>query len=144
MKVLVQRVLSASVAVDSKIVGSIQKGALLFVGFTITDTRKDLEWFSNKVIGLRIFEDQDGKMNISIKDAKAELLVVPQFTLYGNCKRGFRPDFTDALEPNKAKILFDEFYGLLKASGLKIEAGIFQADMKVALVNDGPVTLIIE
>ena len=144
MKVLVQRVLSASVAVDSKIVGSIQKGALLFVGFTITDTKKDLEWFSNKVIGLRIFEDQDGKMNISIKDAKAELLVVPQFTLYGNCKRGFRPDFTDALESNKAKILFDEFYGLLKASKLKIEAGIFQADMKVALINDGPVTLIIE
>ena len=141
MRVLVQRVLSASVTVNSEIIGNIQKGILLFVGFTETDTQKELEWFTHKLIGLRIFEDINGKMNISVQEISAEILVIPQFTLYGDCHRGFRPDFTKAMDSTKAKLMFEQFVSMLKLSDLKIETGRFQADMKVSLINDGPVTL---
>ena len=145
MKLVVQRVKYASVKVDGEIKGEINKGLMVLIGVKQGDTEKDLEYCVNKMVGLRIFEDENGKMNLSVKDISGELLLISQFTLYGDTKRGFRPSFTTAEEPARANLMYEKFIEKKKEmSGLKVEKGVFGADMKVELLNDGPVTIIIE
>lgn len=143
MKVVIQRVLSAEVKVDGEIVGAIQKGFLLFVGFEVGDTVKDYEKAASKVGGLRIFEDSEGKMNLGLKDVGGSILSISQFTLAGSCVKGNRPSFIDAMEPKQANAYYEAFNVLLRDQDLIVETGVFQEDMKVSLVNDGPVTLIL-
>lgn len=144
MKVVVQRVSQASVSVDEKIVGKIGRGALIFLGVAKADTEDDAAYLARKVSELRMFADDQGKMNISARDALAEFLVVSQFTLYGDCKKGRRPSFDDAASPEKGQALYKEFITQLGAEGFKVQTGIFGAMMDVELVNDGPVTFILE
>ena len=144
MKAVVQRVSSAKVTIDNKITGSISKGLLIYLGVGQKDTEKEVDYFVNKIVNLRIFEDDEGKMNISTLNKGYELLVVSQFTLYGNVKKGFRPGFQDAADRDKAVELYTLFVDKLKETGLKVETGIFQAMMDVESINDGPVTIIIE
>ena len=143
MKVVLQRVLSASVTVDQQIVGQIEAGLLALVGITRGDTTEQIRWMAEKTAALRIFEDDDGKMNRSVVDVSGEILAVSQFTLLGDCRKGRRPAFTDAAEPTIANQLYEEYVALLKEQGIGVQTGVFAADMKVALVNDGPVTLIL-
>jgi D-aminoacyl-tRNA deacylase len=144
MKLLIQRVKSASVMVDKKIVGSIKNGALVFFGSKQGDVKENVKYLSEKLINLRIFSDEDGKMNLSIKDKKYDVLVVSQFTLYADCSKGRRPSFIFAQDPKIAKEYYDEFVGLLKKDVSKVETGVFGAMMEVSLINDGPATFIIE
>lgn len=144
MKIVLQRVRRSSVEVENKIVGSINQGLLLLVGVTHTDTRKEADFLAEKCINLRIFEDENGKMNLSALDIRGEILAVSQFTLYGDTKRGRRPGFEMAAKPEYASELFDYFVDQLRMSGLKTQTGIFGADMKVELLNDGPVTFVME
>jgi len=141
---LVQRVNKAQVTVEEKITGKIERGFCVFLGVTHGDTGKDARWLADKITGLRVFDDGEGKMNLSIKDVKGELLVVSQFTLYGDCRKGRRPSFVQAADPEEAEILYKAFLEYLSESGLKVESGLFQAYMKVFLENDGPVTLMID
>jgi D-aminoacyl-tRNA deacylase len=145
VRVVLQRVKSASVRVDGCTVGSIAKGSLALVGIHPTDTPQTLEWMAQKLIQLRYFEDTQGKMNLSLQDVEGELLVISQFTLYGNCNEGRRPDFIQSAPASIAKPLFDTFLKILetKTDG-PIQTGVFGANMEVSLVNDGPVTLILE
>lgn len=144
MRVLVQRVSQASVSVSGRSVGSIGTGLLLFVGFTHTDDATGLAWMAEKVCGLRIFPDDDNKMNRSVLDVDGGLLVVSQFTLYGDAAKGRRPSFIDAARPEQAVPLYDGFITLLRARTPRVETGEFGAHMLVSLVNDGPVTLWLE
>lgn len=144
MRVVVQRVKYSSVSVDGEIVGKIDKGLMVLLGVTHTDGEKEVNWLVNKIKDLRIFEDSEGKMNLGLEDIKGELLVISQFTLYGNCIKGRRPGFTDAARPDLAKPLYEKFLEKCRSFGIKTEAGIFGADMKVELLNDGPVTLVID
>jgi len=144
MKIVLQRVRRSSVEVEKKIVGSINQGLLLLVGVTHTDTRKEADFLAEKCINLRIFEDENGKMNLSALDIRGEILAVSQFTLYGDTQRGRRPGFDMAAKPEYASELFDYFVDQLRMSGLKTQTGIFGADMKVELLNDGPVTFVLE
>ena len=144
MRAVVQRVSKAKVIVEEKTVGAIKRGLLVFVGVGKDDTEEDCEWLADKVSGLRIFEDEDGKMNLSVKDINGEVLVVSQFTLYGDCRRGKRPSFTEAAPPDKGKALYERFVELLREKGLKVETGKFRAHMHVHLVNDGPVTILLD
>ena len=144
MKAVIQRVSSASVSVDGKLCGSINKGILVLLGVCDEDTDSDIKWLADKIIGLRIFEDENERMNFSISDVSGELLIVSQFTLFGNCKKGRRPDFTAAGKPEHAKMMYQQFIDYCKTVIPKVECGIFGADMKVGLLNDGPVTLIID
>ena len=144
MKVVIQRVKSSSVTVAGKIIGQIDKGILILLGVSKEDTLSDADFLANKIVHLRIFEDDAGKMNISALDIKADLLVVSQFTIYGDCTKGRRPSFDPAAPPEHAKKLYDYFIELLKATGLKVETGMFAAMMDVSLINDGPVTFIID
>lgn len=144
MKCVVQRVNNASVLVDGSICGKISKGLLVFLGISDDDTEQDIKWMADKIIGLRIFEDENERMNFSLKDVKGELLIISQFTLYGNCKKGKRPDFTAAGKPEFAKMMYDKFVDYCRKNFGEVETGIFAADMKVNLENDGPVTLIID
>lgn len=144
MKVLVQRVTSANVKVNSKVVGEINKGLLLFVGFTQSDTTKEIDYMVDKVINLRIFDDENGVMNKSLLDTEGSILSVSQFTLYADSSKGRRPSYINALNGDKAIILYDEFNKKLKEKNVKVEAGIFGAYMQVELINDGPITIMLE
>ena len=144
MKVLVQRVLSSNVKVNNNVVGEIEKGLLLFVGFTQNDTSKEIDYMVDKVINLRIFDDENGVMNKSLIDTNGSILSVSQFTLYADSSKGRRPSYINALNGDKAIELYNEFNTKLKNTGINIQAGIFGADMKVSLINDGPITIILE
>lgn len=144
MKFVVQRVSNASVEVNSKIVGEIEKGFLVLVGIKTDDTKEIADFMVSKLAKLRIFEDEAGKMNLSIKDVKGKLLLVSQFTLYANCKGGNRPDFLNAAKPEYAKELYEYVVQKCKQEGLEVQTGIFREEMKVRLLNDGPVTIIMD
>jgi D-aminoacyl-tRNA deacylase len=144
LKVLLQRVARAEVTVGERSTGRIGKGLLLLVGFTHHDSEEQLAWLSDRILGLRIFPDDEGKMNRSVIEAGGALLVVSQFTLYGDTRKGRRPSFVDAAAPDVAIPLYERFTSILRASGLQVETGEFGAMMQVDLVNDGPVTLMLE
>lgn len=143
MRVLVQRSLDSSVLVDDKIVGKIESGLVLFVGFTHGDSKKEIDYMVDKVINLRIFDDENGVMNKSLMDVHGSILSISQFTLYGNAKKGRRPSYVDALGGEDASKLYDEFNNELLKHNIKVETGIFGADMVVNITNDGPVTLLL-
>lgn len=144
MKVLVQRVLSSSVEVDNKIVGQINKGLMLLVGFTDSDTDKEIDYMVDKIINLRIFDDENGVMNKSLINVNGSILSISQFTLYADTRKGRRPSYIKALNGDKAILLYDKFNNKLKEENIKVETGIFGADMKVSLINDGPITIMLE
>lgn len=144
MRLLLQRVSRAEVRVDGRVTGTIDAGFLLLVGFTHTDAESHLAWMADKVVGLRLFGDADGKMNLSLGDVDGAVLVVSQFTLYGDAQKGRRPSFIDAARPEQAIPLYERFVALLRERGLRVETGEFGAMMDVELVNDGPVTLWLE
>lgn len=144
MRVVLQRVSSAQVRVDDEVVGQIGRGLLVFVGIHTEDDSEDTDYIVGKIKDLRILDDDDGKMNLSVVDAGGELLVVSQFTLYGDCRRGRRPSFDAAALPEQARALYEELVEKLRASGLRVETGQFRAMMQVESVNEGPVTLIVE
>jgi len=144
MRAVIQRVNSGSVAVDDKIVGSINKGFVVLLGVSEKDTEADVLYMVDKTVNMRIFEDDNEKMNLSLLDIKGELLVVSQFTLYGDCRKGRRPNFMSAARPEKAEELYNEFVRKSRELGVKTETGTFQAYMKVNIENDGPVTVIVD
>lgn len=144
MRVVIQRVSEASVKVDNKIVGEIEKGLMLLIGVDDSDENLDADWLVKKILDVRVFSDEEGKMNHSVKDIHGEILCISQFTLISDYKKGNRPSYIKAARPDKAIPLFEYFKEELKKSGLKIESGIFGADMKVSLINDGPVTLVFD
>lgn len=144
MRIVLQRVKRARVEIEGRVAGEIGRGALLLVGFTEGDDEEALEWMAGRVAGLRIFPDEEGKMNRSIRDAGGALLVVSQFTLYGDTSRGRRPSFVSAARPETAIPLYERFLALIRETGIPLETGEFGAMMDVELVNDGPVTLIME
>lgn len=144
MRILLQRVSRAEVKVEGELLSSIGPGLLIFLGVTHGDDRPGADWLANKAAGLRIFNDEKGKMNVSVEEAGGEVLVVSQFTLYGDCRRGRRPAFELAGPPKMANELYEYFMGRLVAKGLKVSGGRFAAHMEVALINDGPVTFLLE
>ena len=144
MRAVIQRVSRASVTVGGAVVGSVGKGFLLLLGVTHGDDESDAAWLAEKVAHLRLFEDDEGKLNRSLLDEGGEVLVVSQFTLYGDCRKGRRPSFVAAAEPEKARKLYEDFVGRLRAQGPSVATGVFQAHMNVELVNDGPVTLVVD
>lgn len=145
MKLILQRTSRASVSVDGKIVGQINQGLMVLIGITHTDTKENADALIKKLINLRVFNDEQGKMNLSIQDVQGEFLVISQFTLYGNAKKGNRPSYVDAAPPDVAIPLYEYFIdSLMVESQLKVETGIFGAMMDVELVNSGPVTIILE
>ncbi|HOE91949.1 MAG TPA: D-aminoacyl-tRNA deacylase [Candidatus Cloacimonadota bacterium] len=144
MKALIQRVSEASVTVDNKVISSIKRGLLIFLGIHHDDTNKHIDWLTSKIINLRIFEDQNGKMNLSLNHVGGEILLVSQFTLYANCDRGRRPDFIQSAKPELANEMYQKFAKKLTSLGVETKLGIFGADMKVSLINDGPVTIMLE
>ena len=144
MKIVLQRVSSASVKVDSKIVGRIEHGLLLLIGFSSTDTEENILPTIEKIVKLRIFSDQEGKMNKSVLDVEGSMLLISQFTLYADTKKGNRPSFLEAARPELAIPLYEFFIAEMRKRITKVETGIFGADMKVELVNDGPVTIVFD
>lgn len=144
MRAIIQRVTRASVEVERAIVGDIGGGLLVLLGVAKPDTASDADFLAAKIVNLRIFADDAGKMNRSLLDRGGELLVVSQFTLYGDCRKGRRPGFEEAAPPEQARALYEHFVAAARRSGVKVETGVFQAHMAVSLVNDGPVTFLIE
>ncbi len=144
MRAVVQRVKSASVTVERKLVSEIRGGLLIFLGVAQEDTSADVDYLANKIANLRIFEDDEGRMNRSLLDVGGEALVVSQFTLYGDCRKGRRPSFIAAARPEKADALYQEFMDAITQIGVPVKAGVFQAMMDVGLVNDGPVTMMLD
>lgn len=144
MKIVIQRVSQASVNVEDAIVGSIRHGVLVFVGVTHTDTEAQVTWLANKLVHLRMFEDESGKINRSLLEEKGSALIVSQFTLYADCAEGRRPSFGLAAPPAVSKPLFDRFVNEVQKHGILVQTGIFGAKMKVSLMNEGPITLILE
>ncbi|AZI33037.1 D-aminoacyl-tRNA deacylase [Kaistella carnis] len=144
MKIVIQRVSEANVKVEGTIVGNISYGLLLLIGIDEEDTQSDADWLIQKVLNLRIFGDEIGKLNLSVKDVEGEILCISQFTLIADYKKGNRPSFIKAAKPDVAIPLFEYFKEEMAKSGLKIESGIFGADMKVSLLNDGPVTIVMD
>jgi len=144
MRALLQRVTQASVVVEGSVVGGIGAGLLILLGVAKPDTVAEAEFLADKILNLRIFPDAEGKMNRSLLDIQGSLLVVSQFTLYGDCRKGRRPGFDAAAPAEQARALYESFVEIARRSGLRVETGVFQAHMEVALVNDGPVTLMLE
>jgi D-tyrosyl-tRNA(Tyr) deacylase len=144
MRAVLQRVKNAEVQVDEKIVGEVSRGWLVFLGIAKSDSLHDVDYLVDKILNLRVFPDEMGKFNHSVLDIKGELLVVSQFTLYGDCRKGRRPSFTEAADPETANHLYEMAITKLKQSGLKVATGIFQANMSVRLENDGPVTMLLD
>jgi D-tyrosyl-tRNA(Tyr) deacylase len=144
MRVVLQRVSKASVTIDGRVAGAIGRGFCLLVGFTHGDTLAQVDWMAEKVAGLRLFSDADGKMNLGLDEAGGSVLVVSQFTLYGDTAKGRRPSFIDAARPELAIPLYERFLDALRGRGLKVAAGEFGADMQVEIHNDGPVTLVLD
>ena len=144
MKLVIQRVKRATVEVNKEIVGKIEQGFLVLLGVGPEDTKENADFLVQKLIKLRVFEDENEKMNLSLKDINGELLIVSQFTLYADCTGGNRPSFTNAAKPDKANELYEYFIQECKKENIKVEHGIFGADMKVELLNDGPVTILLE
>ena len=144
MRIVLQRVSHASVTVEEKVIGKIQRGFLLLVGVTHDDTTEDMEYIVRKIVQMRIFEDEEGKLNRSIQDIGGEILSVSQFTLYADTKKGNRPSFSKAAPGDVALEMFEQFNGLLRETGVPVETGQFGADMKVELLNDGPVTILLD
>lgn len=144
MRVVIQRVKNASVEIDGNVNGKINTGFLVLLGIASTDTKQDVDYLVKKVVNLRVFSDENDKMNLSLKDVNGELLVISQFTLYGNCREGNRPSFIEAARPDVAIPLYEYFVEECKKQISVVETGVFGADMKVSLLNDGPVTIIIE
>lgn len=144
MKLVIQRVKQAKVEVKGKVAGEIEKGFLVLIGITHTDTRQEADYLAKKLCNLRVFEDENQKMNRNLKDVKGKLLIVSQFTLYANCKDGNRPSFTDAAKPEMANELYEYFCEKCEEYQIEVQKGIFGADMQVSLINDGPVTIVME
>lgn len=144
MRVVLQRSKAAQVTVDGEIVGEISKGIVLLVGITHNDTEADVKYLADKIVNLRIFEDENEKMNFSLLDVEGQILSISQFTLYGDCRKGRRPNFMEAAKPDKAEVLYNLFNHKLKEKGVFVATGKFGAMMDVSLINDGPVTLIVE
>ena len=144
MKIVIQRVKESSVTIDGKLKGSIQKGYMTLVGFCESDTKAIVDKMIDKMIGLRIFEDDQGKMNLSLADVQGAILSISQFTLYADCNGGNRPSFTGAAKPDKAISLYDYYNQKIQDLGIHVETGVFGADMKVSLLNDGPVTILLD
>lgn len=145
MRVVIQRVQHASVTVDGNVIGKIEKGLLVLAGFEESDSNEDFEWIANKIIQLRIFNDENGVMNVSVQDVDGDLLIVSQFTLHASTKKGNRPSYIKSSPPNIAKNQYDEFVNVLQNKYLRaVQTGEFGADMKVELLNDGPVTICID
>lgn len=144
MRVVLQCVSHASVTVEEKVIGKIQRGFLLLVGITHDDVMEDMEYLVRKIVQMRIFEDEEGKLNRSIQDIGGEILSVSQFTLYADTKKGNRPSFSKAAPGDVALKMFEQFNGLLRDTGIPVETGQFGADMKVELLNDGPVTILLD
>lgn len=144
MRAVVQRVKKAGVQVGEERVGSIAHGLLLFLGVGKEDGEADLEWLMDKIVGLRIFEDDEGKMNRSVTEVGGSILVVSQFTLYGDCRRGKRPSFSDAAPPEDGNFWYERAISNLQERGIPVQTGIFQASMEVELINDGPVTILLD
>ena len=144
MRAVVQRVTYSNVKVDGNIVGEINRGFNVLIGISKEDTEEDMKYIKDKLINLRVFEDENNKMNLSLSDIQGELLIISQFTLYGDVRKGRRPNFMNALGGNEAKVFYYKFIESMKETGLKIETGIFGADMKVDIKNDGPVTILLD
>lgn len=144
MRVVVQRSKQASVTVNGEITGKITSGLVLLVGVTHGDTKEDAAYLADKIVNLRIFEDEAEKMNFSLLDVGGQILSISQFTLYGDCRKGRRPNFMDAAKPDFAEQIYESFNNLLREKGVRVETGVFGAMMDVSLTNDGPVTLIVE
>jgi len=145
VRAVVQRVKSASVSVDNQIVGRIGRGLLVFLGVGQEDDQKDIEYLAEKIVNLRVFEDLEGKMNLSLLETGGQLLVISQFTLYGDCRKGRRPSYDKAAKPEEARGLYEDFVRYCNDNyNLKVETGVFQAEMMVDLANDGPVTLLLD
>ncbi|MBZ4650701.1 D-aminoacyl-tRNA deacylase [Thermosipho sp. (in: thermotogales)] len=144
MRAVIQRVKNAKVEVEGKTVGKIENGLLVLLGVGKDDNKEDIKYLAEKIINLRIFDDENGKMNLSLLDIKGELLIVSQFTLYGDCRKGRRPSYSESAPPDIAKKLYEEFVNTCKNYNLKVETGEFGAHMQVSLVNDGPVTLLLD
>lgn len=144
MRAVIQRVKEAEVRVDDSVTGKINKGLLVFLGVAEDDTDKDLSYIIDKSVNLRIFEDNQGKMNLSLKDIEGEMLVISQFTIMGDARKGRRPSFTGAGNPVKAESYYNEFIEQIKNTDIKVESGVFAADMDIELINDGPVTILLD
>jgi len=144
LKALLQRVSSANVAVEQNVVGEIDNGLLVFIGISSRDSQDDIDYIVDKTINLRIFPDEEGRFDRSLADTNGSLLLVSQFTLYGDTKKGRRPSFTEAMPSDSARTLFDDTVNSFSKTGLRVEKGIFQAEMEVSLVNSGPVTIILD
>jgi D-tyrosyl-tRNA(Tyr) deacylase len=144
MRALLQRVSRANVAVHGSVVGEIGAGLLILLGVAKSDTSQDAEFLADKILNLRVFPDAGGKMNRSLLESSGDLMIISQFTLYGDCRKGRRPGFDAAAPAEQARALYEAFVGLVRRSGLRVETGVFQAHMDVSLVNDGPVTLMLE
>ena len=145
MKLVIQRVKSAKLEVNNKLISEIKHGLVCFVGFKDGDQELNMDWYVNKLCGLRIFEDENEKMNLNLTQVDGEILLVPNFTLYADCSHGFRPSFINALNPTEATVLFDKFIEKVKKElGNRVKTGIFGADMQITQHNDGPITIVIE
>jgi len=144
MRGVIQRVTRARVVVAGEVRGEIGAGIMLLAGFARDDSKREMEWLLDKVVSLRIFEDQNGKMNLSLLDTGGELLIVPQFTLQGDCRKGRRPSFSSAAPPNKAEEMFNQLLTIAERLPIRVASGVFQAEMEVELVNHGPVTILVD